>query len=115
MESHESRAEAENRSFEEKQKITDGKLKEKNHGNIQNYNWQWKECLEYFRNLERGSLVVYKDAARKFKLINEKGIPKNGGQLLRKFLIKNNVNLDHFKTIRGDAKWAPRKALKRLV
>ena len=98
--------------MKKKQKIANGKVKENNHGNIHNYDWHWRECLEYFWHLEKGSEVILQEIARRFKLVNEEtGKPKNGGQLVKKFLINNNINLKDFKLVRADVKErAPRRA-----
>ena len=80
------------------------------HGNIHNYTWKWRDCLEHFNNLPRGTIVNYTEIAKQFELRDSNLQPlKNGGQLVKKFLIENNVNLAHFKSIRADSKMSARR------
>ena len=113
-ESFESKEEAKERAKIERENVESGKRKEKNHGNINNYKWQWKECLEYFRNLEYGSFVNYASTADRFGLKDKKGNKlENGGQLLKGFLKKNGINIEKFKSIRANMKMGDRRAKKR--
>ena len=110
-ESHESKEEATKRAKEENELIEQGKKKRNTHGNIHNYKWKWRECLQYFHELTEGSLVNCSEIARKFGLVNKKGkCLGNGGQLVKQFLVKNGVNLKKFRFIRGDVKAAARRA-----
>ena len=67
-ESFEAKEDAEKRASFEKKKIEMGEKKPKHHGNIQNYDWKWRECLEYFNNLESSSKVNYTSIAATFDL-----------------------------------------------
>ncbi|XP_065666302.1 uncharacterized protein LOC136087455 isoform X1 [Hydra vulgaris] len=86
---------AEQRSYELKEKVDTGVKKPKKHiGSSHAYKDQLNSCLEEVKVYQTGEKINYSDLARKYNIIDsESKMPKNGGQIVKEFLKENDVNL----------------------
>ena len=59
--------------------------------------WYLEDCIEYVSNLPDGSYLNFFDLARKYGITNENGdFLKNGGQIIKKVLEDNNIDMTKF-------------------
>ena len=80
-------------------KIKEGKVKAASPvGNLENYEFDRQECLEYVNQLGSEDVLNFSALAKKFNLHHTTGttVPKNGGQVLKQFLLENNCDLTRF-------------------
>ena len=85
------------RSFEENLKIESGAKKKHNHvGDTSK--WNLKECVIEVSNYPPGTSINFSALARKYLVNDENNLPiKNGGQIVKKVLEDNGIDLTAYK------------------
>ena len=108
--------EAEMRTPRQIEEIKRGVKRPHDHvGNLEKYDWQSQDCLEYVNSLEEGSYINYSDLARRFGLNDSDEFCKgNIGQVVKKFLLNNCIDLNSFSTLRKGCNINVRRQKKRL-
>ena len=114
-ESFETKKEAEVRTRNEIQMLKDGKKrKHKPIANLDRYQWQSKDCLEFVNSLVPGSCINYSLLALEYGL-KDPGTKDNKNQVVKEFLIENGVDLSQFLEHRkGKSKFNVRRKKRRL-
>ncbi|XP_065683865.1 uncharacterized protein LOC105845122 [Hydra vulgaris] len=86
---------AEQRSYEFKEKVDKGVIKPKKHvGSPHTYKDELNLCLEEVNLYKSGEKINYFSLARKYNIIDSASkIPRNGGQIVKEFLKENGVNI----------------------
>ena len=100
-ESFETFAVATERTEAVKRKLELGMKRKRDHiGNIGTYVWSENECYEEVCNYQAGQCINYSELARRYNLLNAKEeTPKNGGQIVKKYLEERGCDLTLFNSV----------------
>ena len=69
-------------------------------GRFENYNFDREALLQKVNNKEDGSFLNYSQLATEFEVkhVNQDSVAKNGGQVVKQYLLENGVDLKRFET-----------------
>ena len=93
--SFETFAEASSRTEKNIDNINAGRKRKHNSaGNLFSYQWKHEDCLTEVKGYSAGQSINFTKLALKYEIKNIKGdAPKNGGQIVKKFLHEKGVDL----------------------
>ena len=88
---------AKSRTLDVRDGVSKGVVVPLNHvGNMDNYLLDREECIDWVNSIEADS-INYSQLATRFKLRHKNGnIPKNGGQIIKEFLLQSGCDLTNF-------------------
>ena len=96
-ESFESFANAKERTLTENEKISSGKKKIKDHVGNKYGEWDAEQCLQEVKSYEAGKSINFTHLARKYNIKDNNGnTPGNAGQMVKKFLENNFIDIQKF-------------------
>ena len=66
-------------------------------GDLSNYNWDKEECIREVSQYPENFKINYTALANKYEVKNKQMVKvRNGGQVIKQFLIKNDVDTRKF-------------------
>lgn len=111
----ETKEDAQQRTENEKEKIKKGIKRKHNHiGKEDAYTWKAGECLKEVSEYADGQTINYSQLAKKYEMKNKDNeYPPNGGQIVKEYLVNNEIDISKFEAIIKRSTTGIRRAIRR--